>query len=131
MVGQLVTLEDAKDVAAKLVDIGGGVAPYKANDPETSGIYIPVYGGPFVVPEDGDKKFYLLRFVNGADGFNAGLVKIIIAMFPTRWPQMIAQEVNATLSFDDIEPVETRLLRLIVDGMIARDVSQAAKSADD
>lgn len=105
---QFVTLDQAKAVAAQLADIGGGVMPYNDktvvemnppgmdNDPNRSGIYIPAYPtGPFPTPQDGDRKFYHLRFENGAEGFNAGLVKATMAQFPTRWPLMLALEVNA------------------------------------
>ncbi len=92
---QFVTLETAKQVAKELSMIGGGVLPYDANDPETSGIYIPEYIGPFATPEEGDRKFYHFRFRNGADGFNAGLVKRTMELFPTRWPLMVGTEVAA------------------------------------
>src|ERR1700738_4104645 len=105
---QFVTLDEAKAVAAQLADIGGGVVPYNSNtviemnppgmdnDPLRSGIYIPAYTtGPFATPQAGDKKFYHLRFRNGAEGFNAGLVKATMAFSPSRWPLMIALEVNA------------------------------------
>lgn len=89
---QFVTLETAKDVAKKLGDIGGGVLPYIPDDVEKSGIYIPEYGY-FNTPSEGDKKFYHLRFKNGAEGFNAGLVANTMRLFPTRWPLMITEEV--------------------------------------
>jgi hypothetical protein len=104
---QFVTLETAKEIAKKLGDIGGGVLPYKPEfaveamppDPseinESSGIYIPEYAGPFATPQDGNSKFYHFRFRNGADGINAGLVLGTMHYAPTRWPIMIAQEVNA------------------------------------
>jgi hypothetical protein len=105
---QYTTLEQAKALAAQLAEIGGGVLPYNPNteldsyppgqndDPKRSGIYIPVYvTGPFPTPGDGDRKFYHFRFANGAEGFNAGLVAGTMAFSPTRWPVMIAAEVNA------------------------------------
>ena len=105
---QFVTLDEAKAVVAQLTDIGGGVLPYNPNtvfeanppyqdnDPKRSGIYIPMYvAGPFATPQNGDQKFYFLRFANGAEGFNAGLIKGEMALFPTRWPLMLALEVNA------------------------------------
>lgn len=106
MTSQFVTLEDAKAIAAQLGDMGGGVLPYNADteletapplqntDPHRSGIYIPQYA-QFATPQQGDQKFYHLRFRNGAEGFNAGLVKATMTIFPTRWPIMIATEVNA------------------------------------
>jgi hypothetical protein len=107
MTSQFVTLDDAKSIAAQLGDIGGGVMPYNSNteletapplqdeDPNRSGIYIPVYA-QFQTPEQGDHKFYHFRFRNGAEGFNAGLVKTFMQIFPTRWPLMIGTEVNAS-----------------------------------
>ena len=106
MTSQFVTLEDAKAIAAQLGDIGGGVLPYNANteletappfqddDPTRSGIYIPVYC-QVATPQQGDHKFYHFRFRNGAEGFNAGLIKAEMQIFPTRWPMMVATEVNA------------------------------------
>lgn len=95
MTSQFVTLEDAKKIANELGSIGGGVMPFNADDPESSGIYIADYVGPFATPEAGERKFYHFRFRNGADGFNAGLVKRTMEYAPTRWPLMIATEVNA------------------------------------
>jgi hypothetical protein len=105
---QFVTLDEAKAVAAQLTDIGGGVLPYNPNteidmyppgqndDPQRSGIYIPAYTtGPFATPQQGDSKFYHFRFENGAEGFNVGLIKATMAFSPTRWPLMLALEVNA------------------------------------
>ena len=92
---QFVTLEDAKKIAKALGEIGGGVAPYNADLPDESGIYIPDYVGPFATPQEGGRKFYHLRFRNGAEGFNCGLVKATMEYSPTRWPLMIATEVNA------------------------------------
>jgi hypothetical protein len=92
---QLVTLEEAKRIAEMLGDIGGGVLPYNESNPDKSGIYIPQYGGPFAPPSQGEQKFYHFRFRNGAQGNNAGLVKGIMAMFPTCWTDIIAAEVDA------------------------------------
>lgn len=86
---QLATLDEAKAIAAKLSGIGGGVAD----------VYIPQYYGPFATPENGTAKFYHFRFHNGADGFNAGLVRTTMQYFPTRWPLMIATEVNAAANW--------------------------------
>jgi hypothetical protein len=92
---QFVTLEEAKRLAKELGNIGGGVLPYNEYDSELSGIYVPEYIGPFATPEQGEKKFFHFRFRNGASGFNAGLVKRTMEYSPTRWPVMIATEVNA------------------------------------
>ncbi len=96
---QYTTIEEAKSLAKALGDIGGGVLPYipAAQDRDNkSGIYIPEYlSGPFMTPSDGKRKFYHFRFKNGGDGFNAGLIKATMAFAPTRWPVMIALEVNA------------------------------------
>lgn len=93
---QYTTLDEAKTIAKQLSEIGGGVLPYNSDDSDASGIYIPEYlQGPFATPTDGDRKFYHFRFRNGADGINAGLVKAIMQMCPTRWPMMIAIDVNA------------------------------------
>jgi hypothetical protein len=105
---QFVTLAEAKNIAKALGDIGGGILPYRADvaaeamppDVEeidqASGIYIPMYNGPFATPKDGEREFYHFRFRNGADGFNAGLVKRTMEYSPTRWPLMIATEVAAS-----------------------------------
>ena len=107
---QFTTIEEAKQVVAELdaAGIGGGVIPYRRekemeqSNPapdeyeQASGIYVPVYIGPFATPQEGAaRKFYHLRFRNGADGFNAGLVKRTMEYAPTRWPLMLATEVNA------------------------------------
>jgi hypothetical protein len=81
---QLATLDEAKQIAAKLGAIGGGV----------SDTYIPDYFGPYAAPENGGSKFYHFRFHNGAEGFNVGLVRTTMQYFPSRWPLMIATEVN-------------------------------------
>lgn len=95
MSNQFVTLEQAKKVAKELGAIGGGVPPYNQDDSETSGIYVADYVGPFATPEEGERKFFHIRFRNGADGFNAGLIKRTMEYSPTRWPLMLALEVNA------------------------------------
>lgn len=87
---QLATLEEAKDIAAKLGTIGGGVAD----------TYIPDYLGPYTPPENGQAKFYHFKFRNGADGFNVGLIRTTMQYFPSRWPLMIGTEVNAALRYD-------------------------------
>jgi hypothetical protein len=96
MNSQLVTLKEAEEIASQLTGIGGGVLPFN-DDPEKSGIYIPPYGGPYTAPEDGEKKFYHFRFRNGAEGFNAGLVKALQRQFRASWPLMLAGEVNAAV----------------------------------
>lgn len=96
MTTQFTTLDEAKAIVKQLGCIGGGVPPYDPIDFERSGIYIPEYTvGPFQTPQDGDRKFYHIRFSNGVDGFNAGLIKGTMAIFPTRWPAMISTEVDA------------------------------------
>jgi hypothetical protein len=108
MTTQFVTLDAAKKIAEQLGTIGGGVLPYKSdaaienNPPDredidlSSGIYVPAYfAGPFPTPQAGDAKFYHFRFRNGADGFNAGLIAETMRFAPSRWPLMIALEVNA------------------------------------
>ena len=111
---QFCTLEQAQAVVAKInaIGIGGGVMPYNPatvneinppyqdNDPKRSGIYIPIYTqGPFPTPGTGELKFYFLRFVDGAEGFNAGLILQEIALFPTSWPTMLSLEVNAAAAW--------------------------------
>jgi hypothetical protein len=95
MTTQFTTFEEAQRIAKEVGAIGGGVLPFQAEDPERSGIYIAEYYGPFATPEDGERKFYHFRFRNGAEGFNAGLVKRTMEYAPTRWPLMLATEVNA------------------------------------
>lgn len=85
MYNQLATSEEAQQIATALGSIGGGVV-------ET---YIPEYGGPYVVPENGPSKFYHFRFANGAEGFNVGLIRAFMQYSPMRWPMMIATEVEA------------------------------------
>lgn len=95
---QLATLDEAKAIATQLATIGGGIKPI-TDDPATSGIYLPQYGGPYAAPEDGDSKFYFFRFENGADGFNVGLVRTTMQVFPSRWLMMVSTEVNAAASY--------------------------------
>lgn len=96
MTTQYTTLDEAKKLAKEIGEIGGGVRRYIQDDNDNSGIYIPEYvGGPFQTPSDGDRKFFHFRFENGADGFNGGLIKATMAYFPTRWPLMLALEVEA------------------------------------
>lgn len=83
---QLATIDEAKAIAAKLGVIGGGVTD----------TYIPEYLGPYAAPENGTAKFYHFRFKNGADGFNVGLVRTTMQIFPSRWPLMISTEVEAS-----------------------------------
>ncbi len=85
MYNQLATREEADQIAKALGSIGGGVVE----------IYIPEYGGPYVVPEDGPRKFYHFRFQNGAEGFNVGLIRSFMQYSPMRWPMMIETEVTA------------------------------------
>ena len=84
-VNQLATAEEAKLIAAKLGTLGGGVVD----------TYIPVYGGPFVPPENGSAKFFHFRFASGAEGFNVGLIRAFMDYNPMRWPLMIQTEVDA------------------------------------
>lgn len=86
---QLSTIDEAKAIAAKLGGIGGGV----------SDIYIPEFVGPYATPGNGDAKFYHLRFHNGAEGFNAGLIRTTMQFFPSRWPLMISTEVNTSANW--------------------------------
>jgi hypothetical protein len=104
---QFTTLAEAQAIAAQIdPSIGGGVMPYNPNtvmemnppgqdtDPKRSGIYIPVYvAGPFATPQADGRSFYHLRFWNGAEGINAGLLKSEMTLFPTRWPLMLALDV--------------------------------------
>jgi hypothetical protein len=91
MYNQLATREEAQQIAQALGSIGGGVV-------ET---YIPEYGGPFLVPENGAAKFYHFRFANGAEGFNVGLIRAFMQYSPMRWPTMIATEVEAARKVTD------------------------------
>lgn len=82
---QLATLAEANEIKAKLGSMGGGVTD----------IYVPPYGAPFAPPQDGDAMFYHLTFANGATGFNVGLIRVTIKNNPTRWPLMLATEIEA------------------------------------
>lgn len=81
---QLTTMDEAKTIASELWFAGGGVKD----------IYIPEYLGPYSSPENGLAKFYHFRFHNGAEGFNAGLIREFRKMFKFTWPQIIMDEVN-------------------------------------
>ena len=70
---QLATIEEAKAIALQLSTVGNGVKD----------IYIPQYDGPYTAPEVGNSKFYHLRFNNGAEGFNVGLVRTLMKQCPT------------------------------------------------
>lgn len=81
---QLTTLEEAREIARDLGSMGGGVID----------VYIPEYLGPYRPPEIGESRFYHFKFANGADGFNAGLVREMRKYFPTSWPSIVTLEVN-------------------------------------
>ncbi len=91
---QFATLSEAKAIAQQLGTIGGGAKPY-SDDNTTSGIYIPDYFGPYGVPSIGDSKFYHFRFNNGAEGFNVGLFRTFMQVFPANWLAMLAPQVTA------------------------------------
>lgn len=81
---QLCTEAEAQAIAAKLSAIGGGVEK----------IYVPTFS-VFPAPTDGaGAQQFVFRFANGADGFNAGLIRQTMRYFPTRWPVMLATEVE-------------------------------------
>ncbi len=82
---QLSTEKEVEIVKGYLGPLGGGVKEQ----------YIPQYGGPYVVPEDGERKFFHLRFNNGNEGFNVGLILYFIKSFPVTWPAMLADQINA------------------------------------
>jgi hypothetical protein len=88
---QLSTMEEAKAIAAKLGTIGGGVAD----------IYDPSENdhNPFLARPDGEAKWYHFRFKNGVDGFNVGLIRTFMQVFPSRWPLMVSTEVDAAAKF--------------------------------
>lgn len=107
---QFTTIQEAQAIAAEInqhPEIGGGIKPYNpltaleqppgpaADDPQASGIYVALYGGPFPTPQDGEELMYMFRFNNGFQGYIAGLAQQMIANNPTRWPEMMALEVNA------------------------------------
>lgn len=81
---QLTTLEEARAIARDLAAMGGGVID----------VYIPEYLGPYRPPEIADAKFYHFKFANGAEGFNAGLIREMRKMFRTSWPSIVAMEVD-------------------------------------
>jgi hypothetical protein len=82
---QLATFEEAVSLSKEIpASCGGGV----------TSIYIPKWGGPFPIPEDGDKKFYHFGFANGMDGVNVGLVRESKQRNPN-WVEMLSLEVNA------------------------------------
>jgi hypothetical protein len=85
---QLSTLEEAKAIAAKVGAIGGGV----------DDIYVPEVG-PFALSANGPAKFHHFRFKNGAEGFNVGLIRMFMQLFPSRWPLMLATEVDNAEKF--------------------------------
>ena len=81
---QLATIEEAKAIALQLSTVGNGVKD----------IYIPQYDGPYTAPEVGNSKFYHLRFNNGAEGFNVGLVRTLMKQCPTTWLNMVTTEIR-------------------------------------
>ena len=81
---QLATMEEAKSIVLQLGSAGNGVRE----------IYIPEYDGPWSVPELGSSKFYHLRFNNGAEGFNVGLVRTLMKQCPTSWLNMVSTEIG-------------------------------------
>lgn len=81
---QLATEDEAKAFTIELSGLGNGVREY----------YIPEYEGPWGVPEIGNSKFYHLRFNNGAEGFNVGLVRTLKKQCPTSWLNMVATEIG-------------------------------------
>lgn len=85
MNNQLATVQEAAEIANQLGAIGGGVID----------TYIPQYEGPFQPPAEGDAKFLHFRFLNGADGFNVGLIRAFMQYSPLRWPLMVGAEVEA------------------------------------
>ena len=80
---QLSTYTEAAEISDLIGTIGGGV----------SRTYIPEYQ-QFTAPEDGDQKFLHFDFKNGSTGHNVGLIRSLIANSPTRWPIMLATEVE-------------------------------------
>lgn len=91
---QFATLSEAKAIAKLLGTTGGGVKPY-SDDNDTSGIYIPSYFGPYSTPSIGDSLFYHFRFNNGAEGFNVGLIRTYMQVFPATWVSMISSQITA------------------------------------
>ncbi len=82
---QYATDAEAKEIAEKLGNIGGGVKE----------AYVPEYSGPFAPWVVNGAKFLHFRFNNGAEGVNVGLVRETIAKNPFTWPNMIGSEVAA------------------------------------
>ena len=82
---QLCTIEQARELVPQLAQYGMNVLPENA-DPHKSGIYLPDWvGGPlsFPIPHEGeDLKWFHLRFDNGAEGVNAGLVLDRLSRYP-------------------------------------------------
>lgn len=84
MNAQLSTLDQSRQLVEELNarGIGGGVLPeVNTGSPESpnfendkSGIYLERWDGPFIRPDEGDYKPYLLRFQNGVGGMNVGLM---------------------------------------------------------
>jgi hypothetical protein len=109
---QYTTLTEAQGIAADInehaSEIGSSVLPYNEalvfevppgpqpsdGHESVSGIFIPLYGGPFETPSADDSMFYHLRFANWKV-MNAGLVQQTMADYPTNWPAMLAAEVKA------------------------------------
>ena len=91
---QFATLTEAKAIAKLVGTVGGGVKPY-SDDNTVSGIYTPDYFGPYGTPSIGDSMFYHFRFNNGAEGFNVGLIRLYMQVFPATWLSMITPQVNA------------------------------------
>lgn len=81
---QLATEAEAKVIAEKLGNLGGGVKD----------TYIPEYDGPWGVPSMGDNKFFHFRFQVGAEGFNVGLIRTLAKQCPTTWLNIMAIEID-------------------------------------
>ncbi len=87
---ELASIEEAREIAKKMVTVGGGVKP-ESQDPEKSGIYrLDWYGGGagFQEPQGtnakGEKTYQLaFRLNNGAVGMNVGLVREMFRRYPT------------------------------------------------
>lgn len=87
---QLVTPDEAKQIAAAIGDLGGGVTQ----------IYIPPYVGPELQPGEGDAQMFEFTFATGATGYNAGLIWRMMINAPFTWPAQIAIALNYRLSPD-------------------------------
>jgi hypothetical protein len=85
---QLSTLSEALEISGILTNAGIGRG--------VSEIYVPAYGGPFAPPQDlsTGRKFYHLRFNNGAEGINVGLVRETLEKDPATGLQRITIDVN-------------------------------------